>query len=119
MAFKSVVFLTLGRENIFKKSNGSEATEERRFRAMFGTGPHLCSLLWSKVVAMKMEHMPRSARPKHLLWSLMFLKLYDPVSVLATLADADDKTFREWSWYFVEAAGNLAFVATYKKFAPS
>jgi hypothetical protein len=44
----------------------------------------------------------------------MFLKLYCAKSVLATLAGArqksvDEKTFRKWSWLFVEEINHLKY----------
>jgi hypothetical protein len=46
--------------------------------------------------------------------ALMLLKLYCAKSVLATLAGArqksvDEKTFRKWSWLFVEKINHLKY----------
>ena len=50
------------------------------------------------------------ARPEHLLWALLFLKLYELEPVNASLARCDEKTFRKWSWLFVEAIGDLDYI---------
>ena len=50
------------------------------------------------------------AKPVHLLWALMFMKLYCSESVLAALAGGvHEQTFRKWSWYFVEEIANLQY----------
>jgi hypothetical protein len=47
------------------------------------------------------------AKPVHLLWGLMLLKLYDNESVNCSTAGVDETTFRKWSWVFVEAISDL------------
>jgi hypothetical protein len=46
----------------------------------------------------------KSAKPKHLLWSLVFLKTYaSSEDVLCRIVGwPDPKTFRKWCWYFIE-----------------
>jgi hypothetical protein len=58
--------------------------------------------------------MPNGVKPANLLWALMFLKLHCAESVLATLAGAgqksvDEKTFRKWTWLFVEEINHLKY----------
>ena len=48
------------------------------------------------------------ARPQHLLWALMFLKMYASTSVNASFARCDEKTFRKWCWKVIEALSSLA-----------
>ena len=56
--------------------------------------------------------MPRGVKPVHLLWALMFLKLYCSESVLCTLASegdaVDEKTLRKWVWLFLPAIADIA-----------
>jgi hypothetical protein len=40
--------------------------------------------------------MPLKAEPEHLLWALLFLKLYCIEDVLVTLLGRDDGTIRKW-----------------------
>ena len=83
-------------------------TENSRFRSMFGTGPNICAILWIQISAALT--IPNGGKLVHLLWSLMFLKLYCSESVLATLAGGvHEQTFRIWSWWFVEAISNLQY----------
>ena len=80
----------LGRED-------TSSTSLRRFKAVFGISPDLALLVWND----NMPH-PFGATPKHLLWALLFLKLYSSESTHAILANCDEKTFRKWSWVFVK-----------------
>jgi hypothetical protein len=41
--------------------------------------------------------MLRGASPVHLLWTLMFMKLYYADEVNAFIAQVDENTFRKWS----------------------
>ena len=44
------------------------------------------------------------------MWALLFLKLYEIEPVNASLVRCDEKTFRKWSWLFVEAIGDLDYI---------
>ena len=47
------------------------------------------------------------AHPKHLLWGLMWLKIYSTEAVMAGMAKCDEKMFEKWSWKFVVAVSLL------------
>ena len=77
-----------------------------RWRATFGAPPGTCSTLWKKIDPD--STMPNGAQPYHLLWGLMFMKLYCAEAVNTVLAGGVDvKTFRKWSWLFAEAVAVL------------
>ena len=77
--------------------------EQRRFWAFFGASPEVCSLLWDHLSPEETIH--RLARPKHLLWALVFLKV-EPV--LCTLVGCpDEKTFQKWVFVFVDEISYL------------
>jgi hypothetical protein len=81
-------------------------TEEDRFRAKFGTSPAICAALWHKLEPE--TTMLKGARPMHLLWALMLMKIYATEAVLSVIAGGvDESTFRKWSWEFVEAVSYL------------
>jgi hypothetical protein len=47
---------------------------------------------------------PYGGKIEHLLWALMFLKLYSKQASLCSLAGGVDKeTYRTWCWRFIEA----------------
>ena len=102
------VFLEQARV-IFRRRKRSEKTELRHFRAHFGTTPKRCAQVWRLLhckggalfanSASTTEE--KNAKPKHMLWGLMLLKIYGSESILSTLAGADEKIFRKWAWRFV------------------
>ena len=63
-----------------RQSRGSVQTEMARFRALIGVSPRVVSYLWATIDPR--EQMPQGVKPAHLLWCLMFLKVYASESVL-------------------------------------
>ena len=47
------------------------------------------------------RHIPKTTI-KHLLWSLMYMKLYNPIDVMAVMADTCKNTFLKWVWKWVD-----------------
>lgn len=88
--------------------NNSNLTGYRKFRAFFGVSPFTCEVLWISI---------KNKRPgseiKHLLWCLLFLKCYNIENVNAAIIGVDEKTFRLWTWYFVEMISELNVVFSY------
>ena len=99
------VFLWYGRDIFYKSKGAAKETDWIRFKATFGTTPTVCCIIWDLLITT--EYLPDNGRPFHLLWALMFLNLYCAESVHAALADCDEKTFRKWSWLFVDAISYL------------
>lgn len=94
-------------QSILQKANhGSRETELRRFRSLFGVSPSTCAHVWQ---AMRNE-IPPGGRPIHLLWALLFLKVYSTENVNSLISGADEKTFRKWTWIFVELIADLEVV---------
>ena len=74
---------------------------------MFGTSPNICSLLWDMLDPT--NTMPNKVNGIHLLWGLMFLKLYSSEAVHCGISGGvDEKTFHKWSWLFVSWLADLA-----------
>ena len=89
-----------------KNIGRSSRTEDRDFREMFGCGPQVVFNLWQLMSFH--QTLPISGQLNHLLWTLMFLKIYGKEATLCTLAGAvDKKTFRKWIWGFLIAIGDL------------
>lgn len=110
----------LARE-IFEKNPGyknktSAALDKEICQSLIGTTYNICSELWNHIdplhnTQLQQAH-PRvnlsKAHPKHLFWALVFLKVYDTESVLTRLVGGvDNKTFRNWSWAFVDGISSL------------
>jgi hypothetical protein len=100
----------LGMEMISKSSNlgSSTLTADRSFRKNFGVSPHvvayLCEML-DPCATIVIEGLS----PEHLLWSLMFLKVYAKESTHCAMAGGVDmKTVRKWtSWLFIDEVSFL------------
>lgn len=87
----------------------SQLTGNRKYRTFLGVSPEVCSSLWKRI-----SNKPSGAQPKHLLWSLLFLKNYNKEHVNAALVNVDEKTFRLWVWRFVGLISQLNVVSTLK-----
>lgn len=87
-------------------SQKSSMVGYRKFRSFFGVSPNVCSVAWKL-----MKNKPPQAEPKHLLWCLLFLKAYNTEHINATLVEVDEKTFREWTWKFVDLLASLNVVS--------
>jgi hypothetical protein len=80
-----------------------------RFKSHFGTSPGVCSYIWSLIYpSLHRNHECCGVQFFHLLWGLMFLKVYETDSVLAGIVGGiDEKTFRKWKWIIVKALSTL------------
>lgn len=79
------------------------ATNYSRFRAHFGTSPGVCALCWS-LIELKL---PRNYLYTHLLWALLFLKVYATESVLSSKCCCDEKTFRTKVWTIIKMIDSI------------
>ena len=55
----------------------------------------------------------QEARPFHLLWALMFLKLYSSEDTMSRIVGTTAKTFRQRVWQMLAALNNLDAVRNY------
>jgi len=85
----------------------STIVTQRRFRAFFGICPRICALIWDMIF----PELPVTCHPRHLLWGLMFLKIYGTEHVHAAMVSADEKTLRKWQWEIVSALANMKVVS--------
>ena len=90
----------------------STMTEDRDFREFFGCGALIALQLWNLLFTT--GTIPVGGTLMHLLWTLLFLKVYPQSSVLSRLCGgADPKTIRKHVWGedldigFIEAIANL------------
>lgn len=103
----ATTFEILGLE-LWKRAPGlSKVQRERSFSALFGSSPSVCSRAWSLIS----HTLPNGSRPIHLLWSLLFLKIYANEAVNSALTGADPKTFRKWVKLVIEALASLKVVS--------
>ena len=80
--------------------------KDARFRSIFGASSEVVADIWNRIEAK--ENLERGADIDHLLWALVFLKVYSTEEVhCAIVGWPSTKTFRKWSWYFVEKIAGL------------
>lgn len=110
----------LARE-MFKKETGytnktNTKLDEEICSSLIGTTYNVCSELWNHIdplnnLALQELHPKiqiQQAHPKHLFWALLFLKCYCTEPILTRLVGGvDNKTFRKWSWAFVDGISLL------------
>lgn len=80
----------------------------RKFKAHFGATPAICADIWQMINPR--ELISTYAKPIHLLWGLMLIKVYATEEVLSGIAGVTEKTFRKWAWKFIDATSDLSFV---------
>ena len=106
-------FEELGRYVAKYGHTNSEKVRLRRFKAEFGVAPDVVVDAWDLLLESKFlqsllngtSRQPKN--PEHLLWALMLLKQYSLTTVLAKTVKVDEKTFRKWSWIYLQALAEL------------
>ena len=83
----------------------STQTEDVEFRATFGCHVLIVRSIYKLLYSEDL--LPEGGKLEHLLWALMFLKIYAGFKDLASRAGVDEQTFKKWSWLFVLAIANL------------
>jgi len=66
---------------------------KRTFKANFGVSLGVVALAWEHTLQMSTEE--DFVQPKHMLWTIMFLKQYSSEDVMAGQCDTIPKTFRK------------------------
>lgn len=89
-----------------KSAQDCSQTFMRRYKSLFGASPETCAYLWN----LCKQNAPKNSEPKHFLWALLFLKIYATEHVNAAMVNADEGTFRKWSWTFVKVLSELKLV---------
>jgi hypothetical protein len=51
---------------------------------------------------------PPKTQPKHLIWTLMYPKLYCPDDVMAILCDCAKNTFNKWVWQWIKSIAKFS-----------
>jgi hypothetical protein len=98
-------------QNRTSRSVGTAAMEDRRFRGLFGARIEIVLKVWSMLWEDGLR--PEKSKPKHLLWTLYFLKVYPREApgcsaVGGSKGAVDPKTLRKWVWLFIERIAELA-----------
>jgi hypothetical protein len=81
-------------------------TEDRDFRELFGCGVLVALSLWGLLLTTDL--LPDDGTLEHLLWTLMFMKIYAKQKTLCALCGGTDpQTLKKWVELFVEAISSL------------
>ena len=81
-------------------------TEDREFREVFGVGAITAMTAWNLLELN--HHLPTGGLIMHMLWAMMFLKVYSKEVTMLKMAGVKcGKTFRKWIWPFINALGEL------------
>lgn len=102
------------------RSRAGTKIHYRRFKRAFGYSPRQVSVLWRHLVErgclddLNAKGSARNVKPIHLLWTLMFLRGYAIEESHSARAGVSEKTFRKWTWIYIEAIASLdsVFVST-------
>ena len=88
--------------------NARVAHQLRIFKAHFGVSPFIASCLWNRMEDERTLPSVQEARPFHLLWALMFLKLYSSEDTMSRIVGTTAKTFRQRVWQMLAAVRNYS-----------
>ena len=98
---------------------GSRGISNIRYLRHFGIDQFLTAEVWDTIFVKRSTKISTTLRiqPYHLLWALLFLKIYATESVLATMTGSDEKTFRKYVWNILEiiCASRFEFVSIESK----
>lgn len=92
----SAAFQKCGEELVVKKRGGSLTDEEHI--SFHGKPAMILSECWSAIA----DNLPSAARPCHLLWACMFMKLHLPELTVCVLVGTSKPTLGKWVWLVIE-----------------
>ena len=86
----------------------SKCFNESQFRTFFGVGPQACETIWN-LICQTNQYV--TIKPRHLLYGLLFLKVYSTEEVHSGIFNVTTKTFRSHSWEAVRFIADLKMVS--------
>ena len=69
----------------------------------------ICTLIWWMLEEERL--LPDRAHPKHLLWTLYYMKTYQTENVTVVFVGCDEKTLRKWTRLMSDAIADLDVVS--------
>lgn len=82
----------------------NSADFQRAYREMFGCSPRVCVTLW-RHADVRLVYL--GAHPQHVLWALLFLKVYATNVPLCVLAGTSRPTYTKWVWRYIPSIAKL------------
>ena len=104
-AYETVFLYEASVLGVFKENNDKNAIN-RKFCSWFGANAFICSKIWQHILLL--GPLQRGCVPKHLLWSLMYMKSYSHEHVISLIVKADEKTVRKWKWYIIDLVAKIS-----------
>ena len=111
MLVTAQLFIDVAADEILKMNYTSRSTKfKRRWASSLKAPPEVCKELWEMLDPF--NTMPGGVHPRHLLWSLHFLKVYPTnengrAFVAWKRGAVDEKTWAKWTNIFVTAISFL------------
>ena len=102
------IFETIAKETLRwpESRRWNTRDKERRYKAVFGASSAVVAELWIRIL--QRGPIEDGGRPKHLLWALVFLKIYATEELHCSIVGwPSTKTFTKWSLYFVKRISDL------------
>lgn len=90
----ATTFLRMSQRFMTRAPGLASATIVSKFKELFGIHPNFCSELWSLLK----EYHPRGGKSQHLLYAVLFLRVYAVEGVNSSICGVDAKTLRKWLW---------------------
>ena len=89
-----------------KSHDRCDAEQKKTFISHFGTSPDVVAYLWNQMDPV--NTICKTAKPKYLLWALLFLCKYQDEALNCDVVGIQDpKTFRDWVKLFVNGIADL------------
>lgn len=106
--YEAVEFETFGVAIAGYKRTNSVKKNLGEFVSFFGIEPCFVAMIWILLIdSGHFSTQMTQPKPEHLLWTLLFLRMYMPVNKLATLCQCNQKTFMKWVWFYLEGIASL------------
>jgi hypothetical protein len=95
----------VSKDQVDKRKEFKKKLEEK-FRGSFGISSHVTSILFEYLHAYNADN-NNPYEPKHLLWALLFMKIYATEAVLTQITGVSEKTLRGKVWMMIDAISML------------
>lgn len=102
------IFINCG-SGIMRKSHVlNSKTFILSFQALFWVCPGSCQFLWNMLSTMHLSTAQKiGGNPHHLLWSLLFLKVYGSETVQFAIVGCHEETFHKCCCHFINLVSSL------------
>ena len=99
MSMTEELFKAVANDTLRMNNGRANSSQLRTWKTFFGTTPQVAADIWNALH----PTLKQGSQPKHLLWALLFLRKYNTEREnCAIVGIQDEKTFREWCWYFIQ-----------------